>query len=67
MREIIVKMTTDHIKVKNGEYIQDLVRCQDCIHGEYREDFNDYECHYSGCGPVNDADFFCADGERREP
>ena len=42
----------------------DIVRCKECKHGEYREDFNDYECHSSGCGLVYDADFFCADGER---
>ena len=30
MKEVIVKMTSDHIKVKNGEYVQDLVRCKDC-------------------------------------
>lgn len=30
MKEVIVRMTTDHIKVKDGEYVQDLVRCKDC-------------------------------------
>lgn len=45
----------------------DIVKCKECKHGEYREDFDDYECHSSGCGLVYDADFFCADGERREP
>lgn len=66
-KEIIVKLTSDHIKVKGGEYMQDLVRCGECKHGEYREEFDDYECRSSGCGLVYDADFFCADGERREP
>lgn len=42
-----------------------VIRCKDCKHGEYREDFNDYECHSSGCGLVYDAEFFCADGERK--
>ena len=42
----------------------DIVRCKECKHSEYREDFDDYECHSSGCGLVYDADFFCADGER---
>lgn len=41
-----------------------VVRCKECKYGEYREDFDDYECHSSGCGLVYDADFFCADGER---
>ena len=45
----------------------DIVRCKECKYGEYRDDFDDYECHSSGCGLVNDADFYCADGERREP
>ena len=45
----------------------DIVRCKECKHGEYREDFDEYECHCSGCGLVYDADFYCADGERREP
>lgn len=44
----------------------DIVRCKECKHGEYREDFNDYECHSSGCGLVYDADFYCADGERKD-
>lgn len=35
-KEVIVKMTTDHIKVKGGEYVQDLVRCQDCNKTEKR-------------------------------
>lgn len=30
MKEVIVRMKTDHIKVKDGEYVQDLVRCKDC-------------------------------------
>lgn len=30
MSEVIVKLTDNHIKVKNGEYVQDLVRCEDC-------------------------------------
>ena len=30
MSEIIVKLTSDHIKVKGGEYVQDLVRCKEC-------------------------------------
>ena len=42
----------------------DIVRCGECKYGEYREDFDDYECHVSGCGLVHDADFYCADGER---
>lgn len=32
MSEIIVKLTSDHIKVKGGEYVQDVVRCKECKH-----------------------------------
>ena len=42
----------------------EIVCCGECKYGEYREDFDDYECHASGCGLVHDADFYCADGER---
>ena len=42
----------------------DIVRCQDCKHGEYREDFDNYLCDQLGLGSVNDADFFCSYGER---
>lgn len=45
----------------------EVVRCKDCKYGEYRKDFDDYECHASGCGLVYDAEFYCADGERRKP
>ena len=30
-KEMIVKMTGDQIKVKGGEYVQDLTRCEECI------------------------------------
>lgn len=51
------------VEVYDAPHI-DIVRCKECKHSEYREDFDDYECHSSGCGLVYDADFFCADGER---
>ena len=35
MKEVIVRLTSDHIKVKGGEYVQDFVRCQDCKHWVY--------------------------------
>ena len=38
MKEVIVRLTSDHIKVKGGEYVQDFIRCQDCIHRR----LNDY-------------------------
>ena len=30
MKEVIVRLTSDHIKVKGAEYVRDLVRCKDC-------------------------------------
>ena len=41
MKEIIITMTSDNIKVKGGEYVQDLVRCEKCGH---KDDDCDY-CH----------------------
>lgn len=43
-----------------------IVRCKDCKHGEYREDFDNYLCDQLGLGSVNDADFFCSYGERKD-
>ena len=43
-----------------------VVRCKDCKFGEYREDFDDYECNHSGCGLVFNADDFCSYGERKD-
>ena len=44
----------------------DIVHCGECRYGEYRADYDDYECNASGCGLVYDAEFYCADGERKE-
>ena len=32
MSEVIVKMKSDHVIIKNGEYVRDLVRCEDCTY-----------------------------------
>ena len=29
-KEVIMRLTSDHIKVKGGEYVRDLVRCSEC-------------------------------------
>lgn len=63
MKEMVVRMTTDHIKVKNGEYLQDIVRCQDCKHWVYN--FNG--CSRNPCTEPWYATDFCNYGERREP
>ena len=60
MKEVIVRLTDDHIKVKGGEYVQDLVRCKDCawrnterciIHF-FKEDLKDAD--YCSFGEVRD-------------
>ena len=60
-----------HERTENTEsigYVQQLVRCKDCKHGEKPLTFkyypnliwcNKYECSHDG-------DWFCADGERKE-
>lgn len=53
MKEAIIKLTSDRIKVKGGEYVQDLVRCRECRHRE------EYPCKV-----YHDDDWYCADGER---
>ena len=59
MAEIIVKLTGDHIKVKGGEYVQDLVRCKECK----------YYLGLAECEIVTECmgtDGFCSYGERKE-
>ena len=63
MKEIIIKLTSDHIKVKGGEYVQDFVRCQDCKHWVYN--FNG--CSRNPCTEPWYATDGCTYGERREP
>lgn len=62
---IMVKITADHIKIKGGEYVRDIVRCGGCRHWKPE----DYE---EGCGWCRHfkretaADDFCSYGERKE-
>lgn len=60
-KEVIMRLTSDHIKVKGGEYVQDLVRCQDCKHWVYN--FNG--CKRNPCTEPWYALDFCSYGERR--
>ena len=60
MREAIVRLTSDHIKVKGGEYVQDFVRCQDCKHWVYN--FNG--CSRNPCTEPWYATDGCTYGER---
>lgn len=60
MKEAIIKLTSDHIKVKGGEYVQDFVRCQDCKHWVYN--FNG--CSRNPCTEPWYATDGCTYGER---
>ena len=59
-REVIVKLTSDRIKIKGGEYVQDVVRCQDCKHWVYNFD----GCSRNPCTEPWYATDFCNYGER---
>lgn len=64
MKEVIVRLTSDHIKVKGGEYVRDLVLCQDCKHydgDDYGEPTRYCVWHGSPIMP----DDFCSYGEVR--
>ena len=65
MREIIVRLTADHIKVKGGEYVQDLVRCKECKHWTKGDDTYGicYRCPNTRQMRYDD---FCSRGERDE-
>lgn len=56
MSEIIVKMEGDRIKLKGGQYVQNLVRCRDCKKKRSCVTFD---------GICND-DGFCSLAEARE-
>ena len=56
MKEVIVRLTSDHIKVKGAEYVQDLVRCAECKY--YEADW----CYWRD--EAITADDFCSYGER---
>lgn len=72
MKEVIVRLTSDHIKVKGGEYVQDLVRCKECKYYTKRkftdgsgEIWEEEVCdHHNLTAPTSDD--FCSYGERRE-
>ena len=60
-----VYLLNDFYVAIDEEPFIDIVRCRECKYAEYRADYNDYECHYSGCGLVYEADDFCSNGERK--
>ena len=59
MKEVIVRLTSDRIKIKGGEYVQDIVRCKDC---RWYKDFDG--CFFSTAEV--EPDHFCSWGERSE-
>ena len=62
MKEAIIKLNSDHIKVKGGEYVRDFVRCQDCKHWVYN--FNG--CSRNPCTEPWYATDGCTYGERSD-
>ena len=62
MKEVIVRLTSDHIKVKGGEYVQDLVRCGECKH--MTADGRCLEFADDALRPS--ASDFCSYGERKD-
>ena len=65
MSEVIVRLKDRHIKVKGGEYVQEIVRCQECKYWDNEDDAQ--RCSYAHNGlhwaKPND---FCSYGERSE-
>lgn len=68
MKEVIVRLTSDRIKVKGGEYVRDIVRCAECKYEPI--------CTHSVQHTTRDAHTvtigyksveWCSYGERREP
>ena len=66
MSEVIVRMTSDHIKVKGAEYVMDLVRCAECGRTVKRStQYEDKKYCPVLAGWVDD-DFYCGYGEVRD-
>ena len=63
MSEIIVKMNDDHIKLKGGEYVQDIVRCKECKYW-LTTDADTKCCVREYATESWKADDFCSYGER---
>ena len=64
MSEIIVNMKTDYLKIKGGEYKQDLIRCEDCPwHEPYNNDDHG-RCQITGCQVYPDD--FCSYAEEKQ-
>lgn len=55
--------TAIEVEDASNEDVVEVVRCKDCKHGRLF-DTNCVDCEYREL--ATDADWFCADGERRE-
>ena len=71
MKEVIVRLTSDHIKVKGAEYVMDLVRCKDCKYFIDNLTENDTDETYDACRwnwkrRIPKPDDFCSYGEVRD-
>lgn len=65
MKEVIVRLTSDHIKVKGGEYVQDLVRCGECRNRNERCGMGEHRwCEMLNMSTTPDD--FCSYGEVRD-
>lgn len=66
MREIIVRYNdgNDHMAVRGGEYVQDLVRCKECKHWWRTTGANYGDCAHFALDTIADA--FCSYGEVRD-
>lgn len=72
MSEVIVKLTSDRIRVKGGEYVQDLVRCRECkywlsdkpIKNKWFQNGEIDQCKWRTDESPN-ADDFCSYGVRK--
>lgn len=57
MSEIIVKLNGKHIKIKGGDYVQDLVRCKECIWRDTDNQGEDYCTYAKGLADINESSF----------
>ena len=60
MSEVIVKLNSDRIKIKGGEYVQDLVRCGEC------KNYTEAKGCFLEDNSTRQADDFCSYGEVRD-
>lgn len=61
-RDYIVELREEEAdELMNEHWVGELVRCRDCKHGEPGACGDGVDCD----GVRHDADWFCADGERK--